>query len=79
MLNETSIAGWYQNATVYRNYQSVEFDNGPGQDYNVLAKKEDCVLRPEGKRHNHIWDAPVSKKCTYGFGQQSILKEEQFI
>ena len=24
MLNETSIVGWYQNATVFRNYQSVD-------------------------------------------------------
>ena len=72
MLNETSIVGWYQNATVFRNYQSMELDNGDIQDYNILAKKEDCVLLPEGKRHNHIWDAPVSRKRTYGFGQSLV-------
>lgn len=50
----------------------MELDNGDIQDYNILAKKEDCVLPPEGKRHNHIWDAPVSRKRTYGFGQSLV-------
>ena len=72
MLNETSIVGWYKDATVYRHYQSAEFDNGYVQDFNTLAKKENCVLLPAGERHVHIWQAPVAKKRTYGFGQSLI-------
>lgn len=72
ILNETSIVGWYRHATVYRNYQSVEFTNGYIQEFNILAKKEDCVLLPEDKRHRHVWDAPVARKRTYGFGQSLL-------
>ncbi len=71
-LNETSIIGWYQDATVYRFYQNAEFDSGYNQEFNVLANKENCVLLPQGERHRHIWDAPVAKKRTYGFGQSMI-------
>lgn len=75
-LNETSIVGWYKNAAVYRQYQ--EIDTGDCTDkydiryYNVVARKEDCVLIPENDRHYHIWDAPVAKKRTYGFGQSML-------
>lgn len=72
MCQETSIMGWYQHATVYRNYQQCGFGDDFVQDYNVIAKKEDCVLLPEGIRRRYIWDAPVSKKRTYGFGQSLI-------
>lgn len=71
-LNETSIVGWYKNATVYREYQNAEFDNDYIQSYNVLAKKENCVLLPEGDRHKHIWNAPIARKNTFGFGQSMI-------
>ncbi len=71
-LNETSIIGWYKNATVYRVYQSYEFNACPIQNFNVRAKKDDCVLLPQGERHKHIWDAPTAKKRTYGFGQSMI-------
>ena len=69
---ETSIMGWYHHATVYRHYQQCDFGNDFVQDYNVIAKKDDCVLLPEGTRRRYIWDAPVSKKRTYGFGQSLI-------
>ena len=71
-LNETSVVGWYKNATVYRNYEEAEFESGYIQYYNVIAKKDDCVLLPQDVRHKHIWDAPVAKKRTYGFGQSLI-------
>ena len=77
MLNETSIVGWYQHATVYRRYESIEFDSGYVQDFNVIARKEDCVLLPEPDRHVHIWQAPVSKKRTYGFGQSLVWYGEE--
>lgn len=71
-LNETSIVGWYKNATVFRNYEEQEFENGYIQHFNVIAEKNNCVLLPEEQRHRHIWDAPVAKKRTYGFGQSMI-------
>lgn len=71
-LNETSIVGWYKNATVYRLYQSCEFDTGYIQYYNIIAKKEDCVLLPRDERHCHKWDVPVAKKRSFGFGQSMI-------
>lgn len=70
--NTTSIVGWYKHARVYRIYQECEFDNGYIQDYNVIAKKEDCFLLPSGERNIHIWQAPVAKKRGYGFGQSLI-------
>lgn len=72
LYQETSIVGWYHHATVYRHYQQCDFGNDFVQDYNVIAKKEDCVLLPEGTWRRYIWDAPVSKKRTYGFGQSLI-------
>lgn len=72
LYKETSIMGWYNNATVYRTYQGCEFANGEIRDYNVIAKKEDCVLLPEGVRRKHIGDVPTAKKRTYGFGQSMI-------
>ena len=77
MLNETSIVGWYQHADVYRQYESAEFNSGYIQDYNVLAKKKDCFLLPASDRHMHIWQAPVAKKRTYGFGQSMVWYAEE--
>ena len=37
---------------------------------NIISSR--CVLLPEDQRHRHIWDAPVAKKRTYGFGQSMI-------
>ncbi|MGD9567093.1 MAG: hypothetical protein AB7V48_02030 [Sedimentibacter sp.] len=71
-LNETSVVEWYKNATVFRNYERIEFDTGYIQNYNVIAEKDKCLLLPQGMRHRHIWDAPVAKKRTYGFGQSLI-------
>lgn len=75
-LNETSIVGWYKHATVYRYYQEIDFsghtDKYDIKYFNIFAKKEDCVLIPESDRHYHIWDAPVAKKRTYGFGQSMM-------
>lgn len=72
----TSVVGWYKNATVYRYYQEVEFDNGFIQYYNILAKAEDCVLLPRGIRSRKtMWWVPrVAKKNgpSYGFGQANV-------
>ncbi|CAM2076742.1 MAG: Nucleotide modification associated domain-containing protein [uncultured Clostridium sp.] len=72
----TSIVGWYKNATVYREYQSVEFESGYVQDYNILAKAEECVLLPSNIRSRKtMWWVPrVAKKNgpSYGFGQANV-------
>ena len=71
--NDNVVVGWYNYATVYRDYMDwfLEYDNGYGEDriYNIIAKKEDCVLLPEPKRNRFEWRAPSSKKNGYGFGQ----------
>lgn len=78
-LNQTSIVGWYKDATVYRTYQELEFDNGYIQYYNIEAKKEYCVLIPHTDRNRHIWNAPTPRTHTYGFGQALVwyAKEEK--
>lgn len=68
-LNETSVVGWYKNATVFREYQAFNDD----RFYNVIAQSSDCVLLPESARHRHIWNV-LSKKSTrtFGFGQSML-------
>ena len=48
----TRVVGFYKNATVYRYPQQTEFvdENGETsylQQFNFIAKKEDCVLIPQ--------------------------------
>ena len=72
----TSVVGWYKNATVYRNYESVEFDDGWVQYYNITAKSKDCLLLPSGIRHRRtLWYVSrVGKRNgpSYGFGQANV-------
>lgn len=72
----TSVVGWYKNASVYRNYQELEFENGFIQDYNILAKAEDCTLLPLNVRSRRtMWWVPrIAKKNgpSYGFGQANV-------
>ena len=70
--NDLKIVGWYQHATVFRHYQSLEFENGYTQDYNVCAAKKDCVLLPYEEQNRHIWDAVSSRKKDFGFGQSLV-------
>ena len=77
---ETYVVGWYKNATVYRNYEVMEFeaDNASEekyfQNYNAIAKKCDCVLMPENMRRQATkWKVPrKSKGVAYGFGQSNV-------
>ena len=71
-LNETSVVGWYKHATVYRQYEIHRFENGYEQAYNVVARKENCVLLPKSDRHEYIWKVPVARQKTYGFGQSLV-------
>lgn len=78
MKKETYVVGWYQHATVYRYYEMLQFEtNGDGyyvQEYNAIAKKEDCVLLPrQTRRKGNIWRVPrKSRGISYGFGQANV-------
>lgn len=69
------VVGFYKNATVYRNTQVQEFENGYEQCYNFIANKEDCVLLPYQERHsNGNWYVPLSHQngSSFGFGRSSL-------
>ena len=69
------VVGFYKNATVFREYQSADFDNGYVQAYNFVADKKDCVLLPYSERHsNSVWYVPASQKngASFGFGRSNI-------
>lgn len=76
---ETYVVGWYNHATVYRWYKIKEFDGEIegeiyNQSYNVIAKKEDCVLLPSSiRRKSNIWSVPrTQNKISYGLGQSDV-------
>ena len=75
----STVVGWYRHATVYRYYQTMRFDAiGDGdyyQDYNVIARAEDCVLLPTVLRSRKaVWEAPRrrAKGRSYGFGRANV-------
>lgn len=76
----TRVVGFYKNATVYRYPQQVEFIDENGevsylQQFNFIAKKEDCVLIPRHDRYTKSeWYIPLSGKhgYTFGFGRSHI-------
>lgn len=76
--NFTTVVGWYRKATVYRNYQCIDFaDEGAEpdyQNYNAIAKKEDCVLLPTSVRSRKlIWSVPrKANGLSYGFGRSNV-------
>lgn len=65
----TVVTGWYRHATVYREYQSFKLDNGDIQEYNIIAKKEDCTLLTWQQRGQLNWRIPDSNKDGIGIGQ----------
>lgn len=76
--NETYVVGWFKHATVYRTYVRIDFENEDGsvyeQYFNVIAKKDDCVLLPRGlRRKSNIWRVPRKQRgISYGFGQANV-------
>lgn len=78
MVQETYVVGWYKHATVYRYYETLEFSDGNDgvfyQDYNAIARKEDCVLLPRSvRRKSNLWRVPrKSNGVSYGFGQANV-------
>ncbi len=75
----TNVVGWYKDATVFRNYQSVpiNLEDGTVQEklYNIIASAEDVLLLPESERDNGIWNVPHknSKKGNpFGFYRSNV-------
>lgn len=74
---ETTVVGWYKDATVFR-YPvewTLNFGDGSSEDriYNVIAKAEDSTLLPYGSRNNFKWNVPSAKYTrAYGFGQSML-------
>ena len=62
------VVGWYENATVFRNFATCEFGNGYVQEFNFCANAEDCVLLPENERALEKWIVPRSGYNGYDFG-----------
>ena len=61
------VVGWYKDATVYRCPQ-YELRNEREQEFNFIAKKENCVLLPEKERLSSKWIVPSSGHNGYDFG-----------
>ena len=72
--NFTTVVGWYKHATVFRNYQEIEFGEGDFQSYNAIAKTKDCVLLPTSARSKILqWKVPrKTGGCAYGFGRANV-------
>ena len=74
---DTTVVGWYKNATVFRHLQdwTIAFSDGTEEDrnYNVLAEARNCTLLPEGERNRHIWSVPSARYTkSFGFGQSML-------
>lgn len=76
----TTVVGWYNHATVFRNYQEINFSSGNTeeevyvQQYNAIAKAEDCILLPHKERSKKSkWSVPRKQTgAIYGFGQSNV-------
>lgn len=66
----TYIVGWYNNATVFANYQSSICSSRNNYSYNITARKDDCVLLPVDSR---IMNVPRAATEGEGFlGQSNV-------
>lgn len=68
------IVGWYENATMYRDWQFYEdnaVNEGGVQDYNFIADSKNCYLIPESLRTHQVPSAPKNGKGK-GMGQSQI-------
>lgn len=76
----TTVVGWYNHATVFRNYQEINFTSGDSgediyvQKYNAIAKAEDCLLLPHKERSKKSrWSVPRKQHgAAYGFDQSNV-------
>lgn len=76
---KTCVVGWYEDATVLRNYAIMPIDEEDGSSwerwYNVIAPAEKGVLLPCEQRREPRWRIPrhqVGKSVKFGFGQANI-------
>lgn len=68
--NGSYIVGWYNNATVYADYQSSKNPARNRYPHNIIAKRDDCVLLPVDSRTFNIPRAATTEK---GFlGQSNV-------
>lgn len=66
------IVGWYEHATMYRFWQSLDdFLIGDTYDYNFIAEEKDCYLIDEDKREFVIPRAQIAGKGR-GMGQSQV-------
>ncbi len=74
----TTVVGWYENATVYRDYQSIYMKSEDGEEYeqlfNAVATVEDCVLLPMRERSRKaVWGVPRQQLgASYGFSRSNV-------
>lgn len=74
---DTTVVGWYKNATVFRHLQdwTMIFEDGSEEErgYNVIAESRNCTLLPEGERNRNIWSVPSARYTkSFGFGQAMV-------
>lgn len=76
-INETSIVGWYKDATVYREEQYMLPFTDPynWSTYSIVADSKNCFLLPESKRDFPIQRASITGKGT-GMGRSNIWYAE---
>lgn len=68
--NGSYIVGWYNNATVYADYHSSKSSARNRYAYNIVAKKDDCVLLPVDLRTMSV---PRATTVGKGFlGQSNV-------
>ena len=71
--NYTSVVGWYNHATVCRNYFVYPYDDEIDLWKNIYCKASDAVLLPvEGRK----WRVPRAAKAGWGFGQSNVWYAE---
>lgn len=75
----TCVVGWYEDATVWRDYQILPIDEEDGSSwerwFNIQAPADKGVLLPAKERKEPRWRVPRHKagaSTPFGFGQANI-------
>lgn len=72
----TRVVGWYVNARVYRNYQSmdlfIENEFVGERTYNITALTKDCTLLPANDRKFRVPRKVGKYKIPHGFGSSNV-------
>lgn len=66
------IVGWYQHATVYREYHYLRQTDGELQPFIAKASFQNCVLLPVFRRSEEQWRVPQARADGFGFGQADL-------